>query len=358
MKHQILRYYLDAYYPIIAPGFRPGTEILYVDGFAGPGFYTGDDEGSPIVALRAAYECERPLRGRFVFVEEKAKHHTMLCEELDRFIQEEGVREDIVIEKPLKGECEALLRPFIEARTPPHGSLTPAFFFLDQFGFTNVSMPFIRSIMRQPSCEVFVFLELQRFRATLRQDDGREARITAAFGEEKWKEARSLSDIKCHTFLRDEYKRCLQMHGCAKHVLDFTMKDHRDEIVSCLFHCTNNERGFEVMKSAMRRANKSGERSFSDRTADMGLLLDIGEDAASVADRLQREKSGVDLTFPEVKDFVMNHTQLVNPRPSLTLLEARDDLIVTGTDTRRQPGEYPVRLWATMRLRVKPKRYT
>ncbi len=53
-KHAILKRYLQAWMPILSLARFP--EVLYIDGFAGPGTYTGGEEGSPVIALRAAVE--------------------------------------------------------------------------------------------------------------------------------------------------------------------------------------------------------------------------------------------------------------------------------------------------------------
>jgi three-Cys-motif partner protein len=50
-KHEILRYYLGAWFPILATTQR---RLVYVDGFAGPGEYEGREDGSPIIALKVA----------------------------------------------------------------------------------------------------------------------------------------------------------------------------------------------------------------------------------------------------------------------------------------------------------------
>lgn len=52
-KHIVLKGYLDAWFPIM--GSRRGR-ILFIDGYAGPGMYTGGEEGSPLIAIRAYKE--------------------------------------------------------------------------------------------------------------------------------------------------------------------------------------------------------------------------------------------------------------------------------------------------------------
>lgn len=63
-KHAILQRYLNAYLPILSHNkyqfeMNGYTKIFYVDGFAGPGYYTeaeNEEEvsGSPIIALQTA----------------------------------------------------------------------------------------------------------------------------------------------------------------------------------------------------------------------------------------------------------------------------------------------------------------
>ena len=43
-KHEILIYYLRAWFPILATTQR---RLVYVDGFAGPGEYDEEEDGSP-----------------------------------------------------------------------------------------------------------------------------------------------------------------------------------------------------------------------------------------------------------------------------------------------------------------------
>jgi three-Cys-motif partner protein len=353
-KHEILRHYLDAYFPIIAQGFGASTEILYAEGFAGPGFYTGDDlDGSPIHALRAAYECDKALTARFKFVDEEALHVALLRESIDRLTSEEGVRDDIRIDAPEEGDSETILTPFIEKRIRENGRLGPALFFLDQFGFSKVTMAFVKRIMSQRACEVFVFLEMNRLRATLEKADLRES-ITAAFGDEGWMKAKPLSGLARQQFLRADYARCLKEHGGCVDVLDFTMRDNKDEIVSVLYFGTNDAAGLKAMKAAMNRADPSKTRSFADKSAGMGMLLDVGDDASSVADRIQAEFGGRDATLPEVTKFVMTKTGLLSARPSLALLEERGDLTVLCTLARR-PKTYPWWMRNAMALHIRKK---
>ncbi len=49
-KHLVLKEYLKAWFPIL--GSTQGR-IIFIDGFAGPGEYTGGEPGSPVIAMEA-----------------------------------------------------------------------------------------------------------------------------------------------------------------------------------------------------------------------------------------------------------------------------------------------------------------
>lgn len=76
-KHDILKRYLAAWFPILGRG--SGSKILaYVDGFSGPGQYEGGEPGSPLITLNLLSEhnylssfAESGKRLNFLFVELK-----------------------------------------------------------------------------------------------------------------------------------------------------------------------------------------------------------------------------------------------------------------------------------------------
>src|ERR1700688_2133158 len=80
-KHLILRKYLDAWFPILA---KYNQRIVYLDGFSGPGRYSGGEPGSPIIALEAAITHRANLAGEivFFFIEEQVDRAAHLQIEL------------------------------------------------------------------------------------------------------------------------------------------------------------------------------------------------------------------------------------------------------------------------------------
>ncbi|MFQ5431011.1 MAG: three-Cys-motif partner protein TcmP, partial [Nitrospinota bacterium] len=64
-KHEILRRYLEAWFPILN---RFHGRIVYIDGFCGPGRYLEGEKGSPIIALNVAANHRNELAGDLIFI--------------------------------------------------------------------------------------------------------------------------------------------------------------------------------------------------------------------------------------------------------------------------------------------------
>jgi len=85
-KHEVLRHYLAAWFPIL--GSFAGR-VAFIDGFAGPGQYEGGEPGSPLIAFEAFRKHASKLKGEaaFLFIEEKAdraEHLRRLIESADK----------------------------------------------------------------------------------------------------------------------------------------------------------------------------------------------------------------------------------------------------------------------------------
>lgn len=71
-KHEILRRYLGAWFPILIQHFQ---RARIIDGFAGPGEYKGHEPGSPIIAIdalrRSVSNSEQMRKVAFLFIDER-----------------------------------------------------------------------------------------------------------------------------------------------------------------------------------------------------------------------------------------------------------------------------------------------
>ncbi len=69
-KHELLHHYLNAWFPILSHY----PDLFYVDGFCGPGRYSGGEEGSPIIALKSALNNEKYIKkANFLFIDKEKK---------------------------------------------------------------------------------------------------------------------------------------------------------------------------------------------------------------------------------------------------------------------------------------------
>jgi three-Cys-motif partner protein len=151
-KHLVLKYYLDAWFPILS---RWNGRVLFIDGFSGPGRYKGGEEGSPLIAIRCVRE------------------HTasgLIKEVVCIFIEADKARADylktVLAEMQQAGQIPEKCKPFIEHGTFDDGMtkvldivdqtqqrLAPAFVMIDPFGVSDTPMSVIERLFRNDRIE-------------------------------------------------------------------------------------------------------------------------------------------------------------------------------------------------------------
>ena len=304
-KHEILRRYLEAWSAIL--GMSNAETIAYVDGFAGPGAYDKGEDGSPIIALKAALAHQDKMKCeiRFLFIEKdvaRAKHLESLVAALalpTRF--KTRVTVGMTFEE---GFRKHLLEPYKDRGRP----IPPTFAFIDPFGWTGVPFALVKEILSYQSCEVFInfmFEEVNRFIKHADQPEN----FDALFGTSAWREMLSVTDpIERRNFLHSLYLSQLRSVAGARYVRSFEMRNKKDVTDYFLFFATNNRKGMARMKEAMWKVDESGEFRFSDATnpAQMSMLgvPNIPELRRLICGRF----AGQDSTIAEIEEFVISET--------------------------------------------------
>ncbi|HEY4329077.1 MAG TPA: three-Cys-motif partner protein TcmP [Phycisphaerae bacterium] len=326
-KHAILKSYLDRWMPIltrqgakILGKFSP--EILYVDGFAGPGRYKDGEDGSPVLALQAArsHSANFPVPIRFMFIELEDARYECLHQCIRSQKQLMGDK-NVRVEDPIKGDCNSVLSGKLDECRAKGSQFGPALIFLDQFGYSAVPMELIAKIMQFPWCEVFSYLEYKHLNRFI-TDSTKHAGIDAAFGAPEWREAIALPAGKRDQLLLAKYKSAMKTRGNAKFVSHFSMHDEKGQLIYWLFFATNNLRGLEEMKKAMWSVDKTGTFRFSDATDSSQISLFISDkfDNQWLSEELHRKFNGKTLTCAEIKEFVLVDTPCVNYKDALGAL--------------------------------------
>lgn len=359
-KHQILGAYLKRWTVIFDRSAqkvgRTNQRLLYFDGFAGAGEYSGNVPGSPQVPIDVveshvhAFTC--PIEIRLVEKRpDRAQHLAgIIKEKKAKLVRSAKLR----IMDPIEGDCETEVRRLIQDCQRSRTALGPAFFFLDQFGYSSVPMSLIKDILGHRRCETFSYLNwnlLQPFMT----DETKHAGLSRAFGGDEWKEVLSLDGAKKEKRFCELYLEALRSRGAAKYAFPFTMRGSDGRIIYWIFFCTNNLRGLEEMKLAMLEVDGSGMFQFSDKHADScGSLFKYDEE--QLAKELAETLEGREMAVEEVYEYAMVNTPASKIYGALGLMESDGTLqVIRAPDDRRKRSfkDFP-----SMRVRICRKRLT
>lgn len=346
-KHKILKAYLQAWMPILTrqagklPGGVTSQGIIYVDGFAGPGVYKGNEPGSPIIAIEAAitHSVKFPVRVSFLFIEKDIQRFDSLKAQIEKIKPTISEQKKIYIAEPRNGDCTTELLTIIGDIERKKQKFGPAMVFLDQFGYSEIPISLMERILRIPQCEVFSYLNwnyLGRFLS----DPTKAAGITAAFGSEVWKDAIPLQGKQRENKIFSEYKKALMTKAKSQFVLDFGMYGENNQLLYRLFFCTNNIRGVEEMKKAMWKVDDTGSYQFSDKdNPDQMILLKSGTQSW-LARELRKRLAGRTMSVGELKDYVLTETPCFKYKEALGELEKSGDLMIVRAPQGRRRCTY------------------
>ena len=304
-KHEILKRYLQAWTPILTQGgFR---ELLYVDGFAGPGRYSRGEDGSPVIALRSAlgHHARIAATVRFLFIEKDEERARILQEIVD----DTSLPDNFRVEVRGGQTFEAAFGPILQSYRGRGGPPPPTFAFIDPFGWSGVPFSIVREIMGHRSCEVlvnFMYEEVNRFIG--HPDQGRN--FDDFFGTREWRDGVELRNpLDRNRFLHNLYVRQLREAAGAQHVRSFEMRNERDRVDYYLFYATNSLRGLAKMKEAMWKVDESGEFRFSDATdPNQAVLFEPRPRYELLRNQILARFGGRDATVEEIETFVVAET--------------------------------------------------
>ena len=332
-KHDILRYHLSAWFPILGRSF---SKLRYIDGFAGPGEYQGGEPGSPIIALNAisqhqfaAQFFQGHKQFEFLFVEENRSFVNHLEKKVDE--SRWPVSFEIQIEH---GEFETVMNRVLDLHESSGRAYPPTLLFIDPFGSSGFSMDLIARVARHPTTDILInfnYLDLVRW---LLPDPVKHVTLDRLYGSDKWRAALTLPDDRKRDFLIREYAASLLDRGLRG--TNFEMVNKQNQSQYFLFFATRDPKGLEVIKGAMRNVSPDGLFRYTDRSDPhqfrlMGMNMD-DQYASDVADSLYKNYRGAEVSMDDlineviawhpiwlVKDLRAGLRQLEQSRPSRIL---------------------------------------
>lgn len=283
-KHLLTeQYVIDYIYTLYGQPFPRGINTFtFIDGFCGGGIYHDPESndkwyGSPIRlinAVKEGYLKSQPrhhsLDVKFIFIDSKKAHLNCLKNFVfpeagfGQLLDEEKHIIERFQEENLTVECEFICDEF-ENRVDYCCSVAKnrkgnSLFFLDPFGWSDVSMNSFRKINSLKNSEIiytFMIDYIYRFIDGISWT-GREAfnKILEADGYFDINELRNLDKFGEQAFYRNELMRLLRDRGNAKKIITFAMMskyEHRVEYY--LVHICHHLRALEVMREGSWKFN-------------------------------------------------------------------------------------------------------
>jgi len=332
-KHEILRRYLAAWFPILGTYH---SRIVYIDGFSGPGRYKNGEPGSPMIALGVASSHRMSVTGEIVFwfIEEREDRLAHLKQELA------GVPIPSHFKVlPESGRFDEKFGNVLASIEADRNALAPTFAFMDPFGFSGIPFTLIERLLGHRRCEVFITFMVDAVNRFLEHPEDKVVQhiVTAFGGDEAVRIAKGSGDRVVK--LRELYQS--KLAGVAKYVRFFEMRDRQDRTQYYLFFATNNELGHLKMKEAMWKVDPNGDFRFSDATNPAQLVLFEADPTKLLAAQVRKEFRGRGtITGLDVRVFVENRTAYLKKHMTAALKHEEggghmkvDDL---KTDTKRR----------------------
>jgi three-Cys-motif partner protein len=337
-KHGILSGYLSAWFPIMA---KWNSRLVVVDGFAGPGVYTGGEPGSPIIALKTLLDHDYfpNMSGGtefvFIFIDEDSRRIKRLHKEVDKLGELPNSVKVHIIEGAFQDEFGEVL----DQIEKDGGELAPTFAFIDPFGYAQAPMTLSGRFLQFDCCEVLVYVPLTFVRRFVTRD-GQANAMTSLFGTDEWKKAGELPKSQRNVFLHDLFAEQLKKECGLTYVRSFEIVSSNNQSSGyTLFFGTTHKLGLARMKESMWRIDRVKGQRYKDTTV-VGTqpLFEDEVDLDPLRDAMMAHFGAAPFTIEEAVDFTLTETPYIESHvKKLTLkpLEADDKLEVLSARKRR-----------------------
>ncbi len=354
-KHEILRRYLGAWFPILIQHFQ---RVRIIDGFAGPGEYENGQPGSPLIALdvllkhssRAVRRAIDEDKMELMFIEQDARRSTYLQQRLLEQRQELDCPANLqtpIITGTFAVEMKKILQ--IMQREQADGKIVPTFVFIDPFGYSHAPLNIITQIINLTSCEVLITFMAEEINRFLDVDyRTKELHYDALFGTDQWRQITKETAKSAERMSRqhDLYRHQLLNVSKARYVRSFRMRNNHNSTDYFLFFATNNLRGLQEMKRAMWGVDLTGAFEFSDFSNPYQPLLLSEPNYTDLQQRLSKEFQGQTVPIEVIEEYVLAETPYLNcKKVALAPMEAASPpqihVQVTDPSYKRKKGDYP-----------------
>lgn len=342
----MLRAYLVAWFQILGRS-RRGQDLLYVDGFAGPGEYLNYPTGSPLAALSAAEDAFALTASQWVagkihcaFIEADDDRYKHLAQKIESTQHGRNIETHCYHDEFTSG-----LRKVVADVPRPFTAQHPLFVFIDPFGATGVPFSTVKQLLASPCSEVLLNLDADGIGRIFHAGEraAHEENLNAIFDGDDWRTLLNTNDPSpvLHRKVLQLYKAKLRSIAKVKYVFAFEMRTSAYALNYYLVFASQHPLGLEKMKEAMRRIDQSGGYCFSDARVVQSSLFRFDDPQQHSLD-LYNQFRGKRATYDELRDHSLNESPFPNPKSMLRDLEVQRNLIeeVKTTDPRRRKGTF------------------
>lgn len=343
-KITILEAYLQAWFQIMGRSMV-GADILYIDGFAGPGEYSNFAKGSPVAALIAAKIALSSVGNQWkagamhcAFIESDEKRFEHLEEIIDKLEATKWIKLHKIHKSFRDGIAQIkaeLPRSFREA--------SPLFVFIDPFGATGAPFSVVADILKSQRSEVLINFDADGIARIYRAEDRANcsALLDEIFGNHDWESG--LAGISDFTALCRQvlhlYKLSLRRLPNVRYDFAFEMRTHAKSLNYYLVFASQHHLGLEKMKEAMKKVDQTGTFQFSDAHVDQPGLFRFDQ-PENYSPLLFAHFQGKTAGYKELRDFALNETPFINPKAMLKELELKELISVYSHNPKRRKGTF------------------
>lgn len=341
-KHQVLRGYMDAWFPIMG---TTNPKLVVIDAFAGPGRYEGGEAGSPILMLESLrqHAARNTITAEviFFFIEEDAARAESLRREVAALEIKASENITVQIEEGLFHERVGEVLDDIDRRG---ARLAPTFAFIDPFGYKANRIALSSRILGFKKCEVLMYVPLPFMARFL---NGKGVPVDAfdhLFGDDRWRAAQGQSSQReGERILHDLLIQRLR-EDCA-YVRSFEIVGSGPKQGATLFFGTNHPMGLRRMKESMWKTDPGEGSTFRDTTSAGQITLFARSPDFRALERMLVEHFGTDpFSIDEAERHVLESTPFLEThlkRRTLAPAERAARLEPVKADPKRKKCTYP-----------------
>ncbi len=216
--------------------------------------------------------------------------------------------------------------------------LAPTFFFVDPFGYSDVSMKQISELLSYPACDLLIYFDFNsanRFATAGNVDH----LFEEYFGSDAYKNAPPAGDPRRAEYLHDCYETGLRTICDIANIQSFAMETAGGRVGYYLFFCTNDTQAFDRMKAAMWKIDPTGDFRFSDKFAGMDVPFGPDGSTAPLREAMLIHFAGRTVRVPDIVTWVIKETPFYSgqvKRATLKPMEDKGEIVVMRPHPRAQ----------------------